>query len=103
LVSTDVRSLIARPDSLTRASRFVRSPGLSMSVGATYLKAAIEDDDSAASTLVFTRLTIGILNMVIASRSHCVNYIYGAIEIVTALLFMKTLDAPAGKKTRKQS
>jgi len=73
---------------------------MSIAAGATYLKAAIEDDDSAASNLVFTRLTIGILNMVIASRSHCVNYIYGAIEIVTALLFMKTLDAPAAKKKR---
>jgi hypothetical protein len=73
---------------------------LSMAVGATYLKAAIEDDDAAAKTLVFTRLTLGVLNMVIASRTHCVNYIFGAYEIATALLFIKTLELPSKKKQR---
>ncbi len=73
---------------------------MSMSIGATYLKVAIEDDDAGARTLMFTRLTIGVLNMVIASRTHCVNYVYGAIEICTALLFWKTLDDPAKKKKR---
>lgn len=74
---------------------------LSMAVGVTYLKATIQDDDSAAKTLTFTRLTIGVLNMVIASRSHCVNYIYGAFEILTALFFYKTLEDAAAGKTKR--
>lgn len=71
---------------------------LSISVGATYLKTAIENDDAGARTLTFVRTVIGVLNMVIAARSHCVNYLYGASELITALLFLKTLDTPKREK-----
>ncbi len=71
---------------------------VSIAMGTTYLKTAIEDDDAGARTLTFTRTILGVLNMVIASRTHCVNYLYGAIEILTALLFWKTLDHPSKKK-----
>jgi len=64
---------------------------VSVAVGSCYLLCAVTGDEVLARYLCFARTVAGVMNLLIAHMSHYSNYIFAAIEFVTAFAVWKTL------------